>query len=301
MTKRLSWFLMAAGCLLLVFLGVRHFGPSARASAATGNIYGNNADGTPYVLVMTPGTFAVTDTLSNLSGSNGRGVVVVGGTMYYTSAGTPQVFSYTIATHTDHGTSFTVAGATALSTMAFDGTNFWIGDYSGTNQAFLYSPTGTLLKTVHLANCGSFCDGLEYFLQGGVTPRLISNEGDPAGPYDIYDTNGTLLTAHFLVPAYGGSSGVAYDGANFLTSDIYNGKIATWNGTTGAFISDTAITGAPSGFAPLVEDLSADYTITLGPPPPPTVPTLSEVGLLLCAILLLASGVIMNRRRAARA
>jgi hypothetical protein len=301
MTKRLSWILMAAGCLLLVFLGVRHFGPSARASAATGNIYGNNADGTPYVLVMTPGTFAVTDTLKNLSGSNGRGVVVVSGTMYYTSASTPQVFSYTIATHTDLGTKFTVAGATALSTMAFDGTNFWIGDYSGTNQAFLYSPTGTLLKTVHLANCGSFCDGLEYFLQGGVNPRLISNEGDPAGPYDIYDTNGTLLTAHFLVPAYGGSSGVCYDGTNFITSDIYNGKLATWNGTTGAFISDTAITGALSGFAPLVEDLSADYSITLGPPPPPTVPTLSEVGLLLCAILLLASGVIMNRRRAARA
>lgn len=27
------------------------------------------------------------------------------------------------------------SGASALSTIAYDGTNFWIGDYSGTNHA----------------------------------------------------------------------------------------------------------------------------------------------------------------------
>ena len=85
---------------------------------------------------------------------------------------------------TDLGPAFTVAGATAQSTMAYDGNNFWIGDYSGTNQAFLYSPSGTLIKTVSLANCTSFCDGLEYAILGGQA-RLISNRGDATGPYDV--------------------------------------------------------------------------------------------------------------------
>jgi hypothetical protein len=301
-TKRLSWFLMAAGCLLLVFLGVSHFGPAWPASAAVSFIYGNSYGSTPYVLKMNPGTVTVADSFTNLSGSNGRGVVVVSGVMYYTSASTPNIFSYTIATHTNNGSLFSIPGVSGLSTIAFDGTNFWVGDYSGTNRAFLYSMSGTLLSTIHLANCGTNCDGLEYFLQGGTTPRLISNEGDPVSPYDIYDLNGNVVSSHFITTPWGTSaSGIAYDGTNFYVSDIFNSKLGYFNGTTGAFISDTAVTGAPSGYPPAFEDLSADYSITLGTPPAPTVPTLSEFGLLLCAILLLASGVILNRRRSAKA
>ena len=183
--------------------------------------------------------------------------------------------------------------------MAYDGTNFWIGDYSGTNQAYLYSPTGTQLKVIHLGSCSAYCDGLEYFNQGGTTPRLISNRGDAAtGPYDVYDVNGVVTTPAFLTTTFQ-ATGIAYDGTNFLVSDIFNAKIATYNGTTGALITSTAITGFQSGFHPVIEDLSADYTITLQPQTPPSVPALSEFGLLLCAILLLASGVYMNRRRTA--
>jgi hypothetical protein len=76
-------------------------------------------------------------------GNNGRGVVTVGNIVYYTSANTNGVYAYNYVTNTNLGTAFTVAGASGLSTMAYDGTNFWIGDYSGTNHAYLYSPTGT--------------------------------------------------------------------------------------------------------------------------------------------------------------
>ena len=254
--NNLSWIFMVVGCLLLLGVGTCHFWKGAVVAAQSNTIYGNNADETPYILVMTPGAagFTVTDTLTNLSGSNGRGIVVVGGTAYYTSANTNQVFSYIVATHTDNGPLFTVAGTAGLSTMAYDGTNFWMGDYSGTNQVFLYSPSGTLLKTVHLSNCLSNCDGLEYFLQGGATPRLIANRGDPIGPYDVYDTNGVLQQAAFIAPTYGASSGIAYTGTRFLTSDIFNGKIAAWDGTTGAFISDLPITGyqARKGLNPMI-------------------------------------------------
>ncbi len=83
--------------------------------------------------------------------------------------------------------------------MAFDGTNFWIGDYSGTNHAYLYSPTGTLLKTISLSNCTGDCDGLEYVVLNGQS-RLIENRGDAVGPYDLYDTNGNLIQADFIDP-----------------------------------------------------------------------------------------------------
>src|SRR5450756_2769505 len=122
---------------------------TASCSAFADNfIYGNNASaGSPYIFQIDKTTGAVTNTYTGLSGSNGRGVVVVGSTMYYTSATTNSVYSYNLTTHTNNGIAFTVAAATALSTIAYDGTNFWIGDYSGTNHAYLYTPTGTLLKT----------------------------------------------------------------------------------------------------------------------------------------------------------
>lgn len=246
------------------------------SQALAGSIYANNAtSGTPYVYVLDPTTLAVTDEITNLSSVNGRGVVVVNGIMYYTSASSASVFSYNLSTHTNNGPLFTVAGASALSTMAFDGTDFWIGDYSGTNQAYLYSPTGTLLNTVHLTDCGGFCDGLEFFLQNGQG-RLISNRGDELNPntYDIYDTSGNLLQAGFIHTTFAGT-GIAFDGTNFLVSEISNGKIATYNGTTGAFISDTSINGFRN--SPLVEDLSVDYALVL---PPPTVPEPSTFGLL---------------------
>ncbi len=66
----------------------------------------------------------------DVSSGNGRGVVVVGNLMYTTNADSNSVYAYNLMTNTNLGVQFTVAGASALSTMAFDGTNF-CGDYSG--------------------------------------------------------------------------------------------------------------------------------------------------------------------------
>jgi len=275
---------------------------SVNVKAASTFIYGNNAtSGTDYCYKLDPSTFAVVDTYTNLSGNNGRGVVVVNGIMYYTNPSSGNVYSYTIATHTNNGVLFNIAGTNSLSAIAYDGTNFWVNDYSGTNQAFLYSPTGTLLKTIHLANAVGNSDGFEYFLKGGTTPQLIANRADGCctNPtyYDMYDTNGNVTQAAFIVVA-DDATGIAYDGTNFEISHIFGGSISKYVGTTGALISTTTITGAPSGYPPLIEDLSADYAAVLNPTPTTaTVPVLSTWCLVLCGIMLLFLGGKMLRRK----
>ena len=187
-----------------------------------GTLYADNYGGTAHIDLIDSTTGIVTSQFDAAPG-NGRGVVVVGNTLYYTVASSGSVFSYDLASHTNTGTAFTVGGSSGLSNIAYDGTNFWIADYSGTNQAYLYTPTGTLLKTIHLTNCTGYCDGFEYFLDPTTgAPRLISNRSDePAGGiYDVYDTNGNLLTANFIT-AHNRSAmetGIAYDGTNFFVS-----------------------------------------------------------------------------------
>lgn len=225
---------------------------------------------------------------------NGRGVVQVGNTLYLTSASDNNVYKMDATTGAKIGTTgiaFSIAGSSGLSAIAYDGTNFWVGDYSGTNQAYKYSPSGTLLKTITLSNCTGYCDGLEYF-----NGKLISNRADGyccaiPGIYDTYDLNGTLInTALISNPLL--STGIAFDGTNFWTSNIYTSSLSKWNGATGAFISTLTLTGvATGGVAYGIEDLSVNYSQVIPPPvPEPTTlaMTLSGLGLI---------GFIATRRR----
>jgi hypothetical protein len=275
--------LLVLSCLLV----------AAGSSALADNfLYGNSA-GTPTIFKIDKTTGNVVATYTNLSGGNGRGVVVVGTTMYYTAADTGSVYSYNLATNTNNGALFTVAGASGLSTIAFDGTDFWIGDYSGTDHVYHYTTGGALIGTLSLGDCSSQCDGLEYFQQGG-TGYLISNRGDTVPPYDVYNLNGTLKTADFL-NATGSSTGIAFDGTDFFTSNIFNQSLSEWDGTTGAFIKTIPIIGE-TGLSE-IEDLSADYSQVLPPPPPSTVPEPSTFILVGSSMLGLAGAV---KRRFAR-
>lgn len=197
-------------------------------------------------------------TFTAAHGDNGRGIVQVGNIVYYTSAGTNGVYGYNFVTNTDLGTLFTVTGASGLAPMAYDGANFYIGDYSGTNNVYKYSPTGTLLGTIALANCTGYCDGLEY-----ANGKLISNRSDTGGIYDVYSLTGTLLQSAFITTGMQ-STGIAYDGASYYVTNVYAGTIGVYN-NTGAFDHMLTLVG---GYH-LDEDLSVNYTAVLSGTPEP--------------------------------
>jgi hypothetical protein len=218
-----SGVLLALACLL-------SFAYTAHADEYIyGNNYGSGPDIVSQIDVTTGG--AVTNNY-NVSGGNGRGVVQVGNLLYTTTANSNVVTAFDLTTHIST-TAFAVTGATGLSTMAYDGTNFWIGDYSGTNHVYEYSPSGTLLNTVSLPLCTAYCDGLEYLAANGG--ELISNRADePAsGQYDIYSLTGTLLTSDFIhaTTCTSGSTGIAFDGSNYFVSCDNQSMLAEFNGT----------------------------------------------------------------------
>ena len=254
------------------------------AVSAAPIIYANNA-GTPRIDIIDGATGLVSSSFTlNGGAGNGRGVVVVGDILYYTLASSGNVFTYNLTTNAE-AVAFNVAGSSGLSTVAFDGANFWIGDYSGTKNAYNYTPTGTLLSTVSLGNCSSFCDGLEFFLQGGQG-RLISNRGDTQSPgiYDVYSLTGTLLQPAFITVTSNGR-GIAFDGTNFQVAG--SNTISTFDGSTGAFISAKTIAGTHN-----FEDLSIDYTLVLPPSGVPEPGTYLTLGGGLAALFL------ARRRRA---
>ncbi len=221
---------------------------------------------------------------------NGRGVVQVGNTLYLTNAYDNHVYKMNATTGASEGVAFSISGSSGLSAIAYDGSNFWVGDYSGSNHAYLYSPSGALINTISLANCSDYCDGVEFF-----DGKLISNRvdgccnGTPV-PYDIYSTSGALLTSEFISNPLN-STGIAFDGTNFWTSDIYNGSLSEWNGTTGAFIQTLALQTPPGDFA--IEDLSVNYSQVI---PPTGVPEPATLGLFGLGMLLIGLFAGLRRR-----
>lgn len=281
-------------------------GAAQQASADTIPIIWGNQAG-PGNLISWDKTTGTT--LNNFSTSygNGRGIVQVGNILYTTVAGSNNVYETDATTGAPLGIAFSIAGASGLQAISFDGTNFWVGDYSGTNNAYLYSPTGTLLRTLSLSQAQGYYDGLEYF-----DGKLIANTFDGgftgSNGYSIYDaTTGTLLTSDFIVTGnapvgHQNGTGIAYDGTNFYISDIFNNDLTIWSGTTGSYLGLLAVSGSPQN-----EDLSVDFAARtdtcggVGQPPCDTgggtqVPEPGSLPLFAAGILGLAA--LSRRRRA---
>jgi len=272
---------------MLRFVSALAVAAFAVAAGAQPVVYGNAA-GSNTLFKYDATTGAVIKSCPMAKG-NGRGIVVVGSTTYYTVADSNNVFKTDFATCADNGIAFSVAGVTGLSTIAFDGTNLWVGDYSGPNKAYLYTPTGTLLSTITLNNCTDHCDGLEFF-----NGKLISNDADGGGNYSIYSLSGGAPTTANFITTGTFTTGIAFDGTNFFISGPTSSPrhIYKYSGTTGALLQTLDLAGAEQ-----IEDLSADYAIVIGPSGPTGVPTLSEWALIAMAMLLALSALYFLRRR----
>jgi hypothetical protein len=226
-----------------------------------------------------------------MAAGNGRGVVIVGNIMYYTSASSPNVYAYNLLTKTDLGVQFTVAGTTGLATMAYDGTDLYLGDYSGTNKVYKYDLSGHLQTTLTLADCTSFCDGLEY-----ANGDLISNEFDGGvggtNTYDVYSLSGVLIQHAFITtPQLTAATGIAFDGTDYWVSGIFSNSLAEYD-INGHYLGTTTLKTF-SGFLGN-EDLSANYAIVLGG----GAPEPSSVILLVTGLGGLA--LVIRRRSASR-
>jgi hypothetical protein len=301
-----GWVLGAVGCGLLAYVWLT---PDRPAHAATANIYTMVSElGVPYVYVVNSSTGTVTSTLGTISGTgtsgngvplssiNGRGLSVINGTVYYTTNSSNSVFTYTISPPQNNGALFTIGAALGgLSSVAFDGTNLWIAD-AVTNKAYQCSLTGTVLKTITLANASGGYVGLDYFTQGGQG-RLIANRGRYSNIYDVYDLNGNIITAAFITASTATqTNGIVFDGTNFLIANVANISIDTYSGAGGSTpLSSLLVTWPASDPAPPLEDVSIDYSYV----PPPPVPTLTQWSLILCGILLLGAGMLLSRKPAA--
>lgn len=244
-------------------------------SASAGLLWGNSAGSTVVIEAVDQTTLAVVHQFSVGSG-NGRGVVTVGGIVYYTKTNDSNI--YKLDANTGAALGSIATGVSSISTLGWDGSQFWTSDYAGTNKAFRIDTAGTVTKTIHLTNASGNMDGMEFF-----NGKLISNRCDACGVYDIYDLDGNVLTASFITSA-GGSTGIAYDGTDFLVSNIFANSISKFDGATGALISTIAIGGpAPgTGNGRLWEDLSVDYATRLdtGHVPEPSSLLLAGVAIL---------------------
>lgn len=237
---------------------------AASTSASAVTVYGNSASfGSNPIHVINGMTGVESQRFVGNPGGNGRGVVVVGSTIYYTVVGDSKIYKMDRTTGVTFGSIQTTNAS--MSTLAWDGSHFWTADYSGTNHAFRIDPTtGLNVKDIALTGATGNMDGLEWF-----NGKLIGNRCDACGTYDIWDLDGNVLTAGFITVG-GSATGIAYDGTDFLVSNVFGSSIGVYDFTTGLLKSTLNLTGSGSF---LIEDLSVDYAArpdTGGIPEPAT-------------------------------
>jgi len=236
----------------LILLGIAVAALSFTGMSQASVLYTNNA-GTPLVQSFNTSDGSMINSFTG-SGYNGRGVVTVGDIVYTSSASSGFIGEYNRTTGANLG-GFTIAGANGISTISYDGDNFWTSDYTGTNRAFYVDTSGTVLKTVTLSESRGKYDGLEYF-----DNKLIANNFDGGfrgvNQYSIYDTDGNLLQKDFIdTTGHGNGTGIAYDGTNFYISDIFNDRATIWSGVDGSYLGALTLTGSRN----VIEDLSFDF------------------------------------------
>lgn len=219
---------------------------------------------------------------------NGRGVALLGNTIYYTTASSGNIYVTDAVTHADLGI-LVNTGFNGIANVATDGTFIYANNYQDSSGIInKYDTSGNLVGTVTVGPGINGRDGFEVQnnpnIAGGAT-TFISNRGDLTGPYDVYDSSGNLIISSFINPASDGFSngvtGIAYDGTNYFVSEIFGNLLLEYSGT-GSFITQIDLSGIPNPYTSrLLEDLSAVGNTVNNPGgnPVPEPATLTLLGL----------------------
>jgi len=247
-------------------------------------IWGNNARFGNVDLVafdVTNNTLVTQFLLPNAGAraDNGRGVALLGNTIYYTTANSGNIYITNTLTHSDDGI-LVNTGFPGIANVSTDGVFIYASSYQ-TNTGIVnkYNTAGVLVGTVTVGT-GQGRDGFEVEnnpnISGGAT-TFISNRGDLESPYDVYSSTGALLISAFIDPSkdgFGnGQTGIAYDGTNYYVSLINSNALLEYSGT-GTFIKRIDLSGFPDPFGTrLLEDLSAVGNTITNPPPGVPEPT----------------------------
>jgi len=285
-TKMLVMALSVIGLLATIIVPVHADSTIWGSSASSGNVnleaFTVNSSGVA--------TLAQQFLVPNLTarGDNGRGVALLGNTIYYTTANSGNIYVTNSISHADLGI-LASTGFLGIANVATDGVFIYASDYQTSSGVVnKYNTSGALVGSV-IVGSGYGRDGFEVQnnpnIAGGAT-TFISNRGDLTSPYDVYDSSGTLLISAFIDPALNGfgtgQTGIAYDGANYYVSQIFSNELLKYSGT-GAFLGVVDLSGIPNPYTGrLLEDLSAvGNTITNPAVPEPA------------SLLLLGSGLGM--------
>lgn len=230
-------------------------------SASGGNVNLEAFDSTTGLLI--PGQQFLVPNLT-ARGDNGRGVALLGNTIYYTTANSGNIYVTDAVSHADLGI-LVNTGFRGIANVATDGISIYASDYQTSSGVVnKYNTSGALVGTVNVGT-GFGRDGFEVqnnpLLNGGAT-TFISNRGDLSSPYDVYKSDGTLLVSAFIDPSLNGfgnaQTGIAYDGNHYFVSQIFNNALLEYTGA-GGFIRKIDLSGTLNPFTGqrFFEDLSA--------------------------------------------
>jgi hypothetical protein len=298
---RQKLFVLIVGLLVLVSEGA----PAQASeiwgnSASSGNVNLEAFDSVTGTLI--PGQQFLVPNLTARA-DNGRGVALLGNTIYYTTAQSGNIYITDRTSHADLGI-LVNTGFPGIANVATDGTSIYAASYQTSSGVVnKYDTAGNLVGTVNVGT-GSGRDGFEVQnnlnIAGGAT-TFISNRGDLVSPYDVYSSTGTLLLSAFINPSLNGfgtgQTGIAYDGNHYFVSDINNNRLFEYDGL-GNFIRIIDLSGILNPFTGrLLEDLSAVGN-TVGNPGGPDLGAVPEPGTLLLVGTSLASlaGAAWRRR-----